>query len=222
MKRPYVIINCAMSADGKISLPNKKQLRISNDEDIERMYNLRNECDAVLVGIGTIISDDPKLTVKEKYIENPNQPLRVIIDSKCRTPKDALVLDDSAETLIITVKGYEKHFDDDKIEVIGIKADEAGHVDIKNMLDLLYKKGIRKILVEGGSTIIWSFLRSGFVDDFYVHIGSCIIGGKNTPTLVDGLGVNSEDELIFLKIIDFKRSENNLLIHYRLLYPLLQ
>ena len=105
MKRPNVIINCAMSADGKIALPNRRQLRISCDEDIKRMYNLRNNADAVLVGIGTILSDDPKLTVKEKYVNNPKQPLRIILDNKCRTPKDALVLNDSAKTLIITAKG---------------------------------------------------------------------------------------------------------------------
>ena len=96
MKRPHVTINCAMSADGKIALPNRKQLRISCDEDIKRMYNLRNEVDAVLVGIETILSDDPKLTVKEKYVKNLKQPLRVVLDSTCKTPKDALVLNDSA------------------------------------------------------------------------------------------------------------------------------
>ena len=73
MTKPYVIINCAMSADGKIALPTRKQLRISSEEDIKRMYNLRNKCDGVLVGVGTILSDDPKLTVKEKYVKNPNK-----------------------------------------------------------------------------------------------------------------------------------------------------
>ena len=67
MNRPYVIVNCAMSADGKIALPSRKQLRISSDEDIKRMYTLHQECDAVLVGIETVLSDDPKLTVKENY-----------------------------------------------------------------------------------------------------------------------------------------------------------
>ena len=105
MKKPYVVVNCAMSADGKIALPTKKQMRLSSEEDIERMYKLRNECDAVLVGIDTVLLDNPKLTVKEKYIINPKQPLRVVLDSKCRTPKDALVLNDSANTLIITSKG---------------------------------------------------------------------------------------------------------------------
>jgi len=72
MKRPRIIINCAMSADGKIALPTKKQIRISSEEDIKRMYQLRNESDAVLVGIGTILTDNPKLTVKETYVHHPD------------------------------------------------------------------------------------------------------------------------------------------------------
>src|SRR5512136_1773557 len=100
MKRPYVIINCAMSADGKIASPMRKQMQISCDEDIKRMYRLRNECDTVLVGVGTILTDNPKLTVKEKYVKHPRQPLRVVLDSKGRTPPHALVLNNVSKTLI--------------------------------------------------------------------------------------------------------------------------
>ena len=217
MNRPYVIVNCAMSADGKIALPTRKQLRISSDEDIERMYNLRNECDAVLVGIGAVLSDDPKLTVKEKYVRNPKQPLRVVLDSKCRTPEDALVLNDVAKTLIVTVQGNEKQFEGDHIEVVWIKADDEGHVDLENMLDLLYKRRIKKLLVEGGGTVIWKFLKKRLVDDLYTYIGPCIIGGKNTPTVADGLGIKNEDDLLSLRIVDVNRLGNGLLVHYKLM-----
>ena len=217
MNRPYVIVNCAMSADGKIALPTRKQLRISSDEDIERMYNLRNECDAVLVGIGAVLSDDPKLTVKEKYVRNPKQPLRVVLDNKCRTPEDALVLNDVAKTLIVTVQGNEKQFEGDHIEVVWIKADDEGHVDLENMLDLLYKRRIKKLLVEGGGTVIWKFLKKRLVDDLYTYIGPCIIGGKNTPTVADGSGIKSEDDLLSLRIVDVNRLGNGLLVHYKLM-----
>lgn len=217
MNRPYIIINCAMSADGKIALPNRKQLRLSSDEDIKRVYNLRNECDAVLVGIGAVLSDDPKLTVKEKYVKNPKHPLRVILDSKCRTPEGALVLDDVAKTLIVATEGNEKQFDRDHIEVVWIKADDEGHVDLENMLDLLYKKGIKKLLVEGGGTVIWKFLKKRLVDDLYIYIGPCIIGGENTPTVADGSGIKNEDDLLSLRIVDVNRLGNGLLVHYRLM-----
>ena len=217
MNRPYVIVNCAMSADGKSALPTRKQLRISSDEDIERMYKLRNECDTVLVGIDTVLSDDPKLTVKAKYVENPKQPLRVVLDSKCRIPKDTLVLNNAAKTLIITTEGNEKHFEGEHIEVVGCKANEEGHVDLEYALELLYQKGAEKLLVEGGGTIVWSFLEKRLVDDLYIYIGPCIIGGKTTPTVAGGLGIKNEVELIPLKIVDVTRLGPGILTHYRMI-----
>lgn len=217
MNRPYVIVNCAMSADGKSALPTRKQLRISSDEDIERMYKLRNECDTVLVGIDTVLSDDPKLTVKAKYVENPKQPLRVVLDSKCRIPKDTLVLNNAAKTLIITTEGNEKHFEGEHIEVVGCKANEEGHVDLEYALELLYQKGVEKLLVEGGGTIVWSFLEKRLVDDLYIYIGPCVIGGKTTPTVADGLGIKNEGELIPLKIVDVTRLGPGILTHYRMM-----
>ena len=217
MKRPHVIINCAMSADGKIALPSRKQVRISCNEDIKRMYNLRNEVDAVLVGIGTILSDDPKLTIKEKYVKNPKQPLRIVLDSSCRTPKDALVLNDSAETLIITKKGNEKQFDKKHIEVIGCKTDNEGYLDLNCVLDLLSKKGVKKLLVEGGSTVIWSFLKKKLVDDLFIYIGPYVIGGKDTPTVADGSGIKNENELLPLRIVNVKRLDEGALIQYKVL-----
>ena len=204
-----------MSADGKIALPSRKQLRISSDEDMERVYRLRNECDAVLVGIGAVISDNPNLTIKEKYVKNPKQPLRVVLDSRCRTPEDALVLNDMTKTLIFTIQGNEKQFDEDYIEVIGIKNNDEGCVDLDSVLDVLHQKGIRKLLVEGGGTVIWSFLRRRLVDDLYVYIGSCIIGGKNTPTMADGIGIKSKDDLLSIKIVDVNRLGNGILVHYK-------
>jgi len=217
MNRPYVIVNCAMSADGKSALPTRKQLRISSDEDIERMYKLRNECDTVLVGIDTVLSDDPKLTVKAKYVENPKQPLRVVLDSKCRIPKDTLVLNNAAKTLIITTEGNEKHFEGEHIEVVGCKANEEGHVDLEYALELLCQKGVEKLLVEGGGTIVWSFLEKRLVDDLYIYIGPCVIGGKTTPTVADGLGIKNEGELIPLKIVDVTRLGPGILTHYRMI-----
>ena len=76
MKKPYVIINCTSSVDGKIALVGKKPLKISNEEDFERVHHLRNECDAILVGIETVLYDNPKLTVKEQFVQGCKNPLR--------------------------------------------------------------------------------------------------------------------------------------------------
>jgi len=214
MNRPYVIVNCAMSADGKTALPNGNQLRISSDEDMERMYKLRNECDAVLAGIGAVLSDDPKLTVKEKYVKNPRQPLRIILDSKCRTPKDSLVVNQNAKTLIITAEKCDTKFEDN-IEIIVCPIDKEGLIDLEKLLDMLYKLGIRILMVEGGGTVIWSFLRTDLVDDLYVYVAPIIFGGKLTPTMADGSGIMGEDELISLKIVNIKKLGKGVLLHYK-------
>jgi 2,5-diamino-6-(ribosylamino)-4(3H)-pyrimidinone 5'-phosphate reductase len=216
MKRPYIIVNCAISVDGKISLPSKRQLRISSVEDIKRMYELRNECDAVLVGIDTVISDNPKLTVKSKYVKNPKQPIRIVLDSRCRIPKDSLVLNNVTKTIIISLIGKEKNFTKNNIESIGCRSNDVGNIDLKYALEILYKKDIKKMLVEGGGTVIWSFLREKLVDELYVFIGPLIIGGKDTPTLADGDGIKNENELIRLEIQDIKRLGDGILTHYKM------
>jgi 2,5-diamino-6-(ribosylamino)-4(3H)-pyrimidinone 5'-phosphate reductase len=122
-----------MSADGKIASPMRKQMQISCDEDIKRMYQLRNECDAVLIGVGTILADNPKLTVKEKYVKHPKQPLRVVLDSKGRTPPQALVLNDVTKTLIITAKGTKKTYNGSHNEVINCETDINVLIEVKGV-----------------------------------------------------------------------------------------
>lgn len=217
MNRPFVIVNCAMSVDGKITLPSRKQIKISSDEDIKRMYKLRNECDAVLVGINTVVSDNPKLTVKKEYVKDPKQPLRVVLDSKCRIPPVSLILDNLANTLILTKLGHEKNIGGKNIEVIGCKTDKDGNIDLYYALELLYKRNVKKLLVEGGATVIWNFLKNHLVDDLYVYTGPLIIGGKNTPTMADGEGINNENELISLKIIKISRLGDGFLTHYKMI-----
>jgi 2,5-diamino-6-(ribosylamino)-4(3H)-pyrimidinone 5'-phosphate reductase len=215
MKRPYVIVNCAMSADGKIASPTRKQIRISGEEDIARMYRLRNDCDAVLVGIETILADDPKLTVKEKYVQHPKQPLRVILDSNARTPPHALALNDVSKTLVIIRKGKQNHFLQQNVEVIECDSDKNGYLDVHHILDILHRKGVKKLLVEGGGTVIWTFLQNKVVDDLFIFIGPCIIGGKDSPTVADGKGMEGTTG-INLRIVDVQRLGLGLLIHYQL------
>ena len=209
MKRPYVFINCAMSLDGKIASPQGKQIRISCDEDIKRMYKLRNESDAVLVGINTVLSDDPKLTVKEKYVKNPKQPVRIVLDTNCKTPTDALVVNSKAKTYIITSSECEKTYGKN-VEIIKSKS-KNGLIDLKDFLERLYEKGIRKLMVEGGSKVITSFISENLVDDIYIYIGSIIVGGKNTPSLISKLNSN-----IKLELIKIKKIGSGMLIHCKI------
>ncbi|KYK33214.1 MAG: hypothetical protein AYK22_01515 [Thermoplasmatales archaeon SG8-52-3] len=216
MNRPRVIVNCAMSVDGKIALPTRKQLRISSDEDIKRMYKLRHESDAVLVGIETILSDNPKLTVKEKYIDNPKQPIRIILDSNCRTPEDALAVNNAAKTIIITSKKCNKKYNDN-VEIIECETDDENQIDLNYLLELLYNLKIKNLMVEGGSTIIWSFLNKRLVDDLYLYMAPIIIGGANTPTMADGKGIKDIDELITLEIIEVRKLGPGILFHFKMI-----
>ena len=212
MKRPYVIVNCAMSVDGKIASPSGKQMRISCDDDIKRMYKLRNESDAVLVGINTVLSDDPKLTIKEKYVKNLKQPIRIVLDTHCKTPTEALVVNDAAKTFIVTSKKCLKKYGKN-IEIVVCEKDENGNINLTKLMDILYDKGIKKLMVEGGGTVIYNFLKNRIVDDFFIYVGPMIIGGKNTPLISGELS----DKKIDLKLIKVKNIGPGILLHYRLI-----
>jgi 2,5-diamino-6-(ribosylamino)-4(3H)-pyrimidinone 5'-phosphate reductase len=215
MNRPYVIINCAMSADGKISNPNKKQIRISNDEDIKRMYKLRNSCDAILVGIGAVLSDNPKLTVKEKYVSNPKNPIRIILDSQCRTPVDYFAVDNKSRSIIVTTKKCSKTFGYN-VEIIQCKKDINKMVNLIDLLDLLYKRGIKKLMVEGGGTVIWSFIKKSLVDDIFIYMAPIVIGGKSSPTIVNGSGFQKEKDMVLLELVNLNKLGDGILLHYKL------
>ncbi|MFP4050374.1 MAG: 2,5-diamino-6-(ribosylamino)-4(3H)-pyrimidinone 5'-phosphate reductase [Thermoplasmata archaeon] len=203
--KPKVIVNCAMSADGKIALPDKTEVKISGEEDFKRVHNLRNSVDAILVGIGTVLADDPKLTVKEKYVDEPKQTLKVILDSKGRTPKDAQLFD-RGEYLIATTKDIDKEG--------WIKCGEGDKVDLKSLMELLNKKGIESLLVEGGGEVIYSFLKEELVDEMSIFVGSLIIGGKEAPTPADGEGAQDISDTIGLRLNYYQPMDRGILLRY--------
>jgi len=198
-----------MSIDGKIALPSRKQTRISNEEDIARVHRLRNDCDGILVGIGTVLSDDPKLTVKEKYVQNAGKPLRIVLDSKGRTPPGAEVLSGDHPTLIVTSEGCESTFGQAEVARFGMEK-----VDLCALMGFLHDRGLRKLLVEGGETVIWSFLREGLVDELKVFVGSMIIGGEGSPTMAGGEGSASFEEIIPLVLKRSTQLGDGMLLEY--------
>ena len=206
---PRVIVNCAMSIDGKIAGRVRKQVRLSDESDMARVHELRNRCQAILVGVGTVIADDPSLMVKETYVDNPRQPVRIILDSKCRTPPGSRVLDGKARTIIFTTLGHEKSLGNAEVIACGTE-----NVDIDQMLKTLDEMGLDTLLVEGGGTIIWSFVSSGNVDEFKVFISSKLIGGGQAPTPMDGNGFTDESEFPELNLIRSTMSESGILLEF--------
>ena len=186
--RPHIIVNCAMTADGKITSIVRRQVRISSPEDLERVKALRTGSDAILVGVGTVLADDPHLTVKSLPAEK--KPLRIVLDSQGRTPDGAKVLAGGVPTLIATTKHCTKTWKGAQVLRCG-----EGQVDLHCLMDELERRGIQRLMVEGGGETIGSFFKSDLVDEYRVFVGSLILGGKDTPTPCEGQGFLEADAI---------------------------
>lgn len=206
--RPIIILNCAASVDGKIALPNRKQLAISNNEDFERVHKLRSECDAIIVGIGTILEDNPSLTVRN----NSNaKPIRVILDTHCRIPPNSNVLQGNSKTIVAVGENP----DQTNLENAEILKCGKEKINLTKLLELLSKRGVKKILVEGGETVMWSFLKEELFDEYNIFLSSMIIGGTETPTIAGGKGFQDKKSLLNLKLDSVKQIGNGILVKYR-------
>ncbi len=204
---PEIILNCAASADGKIALPDRKKVILSNKEDFERVHRLRTECDAILVGIGTVIEDNPKLTARNSKGKNPT---RIILDTNFRIPKDANVFDGESKT-IVAVGENTSVKEDKNIEIIKCGFKE---VDLLKLLPELKSRGIDKILVEGGETVMWSFLEKKLFDKLYIFISNIVIGGTKTPTIAGGYGSKDVTNILKLEVKNAEIMGNGVLIEY--------
>lgn len=213
-----IIINSAMTVDGKIS-SSTGDSKISSREDLVRLHKLRANVDAIMVGINTVIIDDPMLNVR---LSNSKRkiPTRIIIDSTGKIPIDSKILKSASfiDTLIIVTK--KTHADIiKKINSFGAKTFVIGTklVDLPKLFDVLYKMGYKKILVEGGGELNWSCLSSGLVTKLILTISPKIIGGKNAITLVEGTGYPKISAGINLKLVRVIRYRNGeIVLHYKL------
>jgi 2,5-diamino-6-(ribosylamino)-4(3H)-pyrimidinone 5'-phosphate reductase len=209
--RPRVVVNCAMSADGKIALSSRRQTRISSDADMARVHRLRNGCDAILVGVETVLCDDPGLLVKAKLVKKVRQPLRVILDSRGRTPPNAKAVSPDGRTLIAVAGNSSTNRWGPNVEVV--PAGPGPKVSIPVLLEELGRRGIRSVLVEGGGETIWSFLRAGVVDRLTIYVGSLALGG-NGPTPCGGEGVRSLEEAVRLRLASARKLGGGILLVY--------
>lgn len=177
--RPFIHVNCAMSADGKIAGSDRKQVRISSPEDKERVKRLRKQYDSILVGVGTVLADNPHLTIKGADFDD--NPIRIVIDPHGRTPRDADVVDDRARTVIVTLDSCDVTWPN--VSIIRCES-----IVLSDVMEHLAQCGIESVLVEGGGETIASFFKERIVDRYTVFVGSMLIGGRTSPTPVDGDG----------------------------------
>ena len=222
MDRPFIFINSAMSADGKLSTKERKQVRISGKLDFERVDELRAQADAIMVGIGTVLSDDPSLTVKSperkaarKASGKSENPARIIVDSAARTPLEADIFKKGEGIRIIAVSNAAPAENVERLEkkalVIKTGTDK---VDLAELAGKLKEMGISTLMVEGGATLIWGMLSADLVDEIYTFIGNLIIGGATAPTFTDGDGFSGA-ELLRLELLSAEKIEDGILLKWK-------
>ncbi|SFR42825.1 2,5-diamino-6-(ribosylamino)-4(3H)-pyrimidinone 5'-phosphate reductase [Halogeometricum limi] len=216
----HVVVNAATSVDGKLSTRRREQVKISGEADFARVDRLRADSDAVLVGVGTVLADDPHLTVDDADFRTeraaagrPAHPARIVADSRARTPTDARILDDAATTYLLV---SESAPDDRRsaLETAGATVVVAGEsrVSFPSAFAELERRGIDRLMVEGGGEVIFSLFEAGLVDELSLYVGSLVLGGRDAPTLADGEGF--VESFPSLELTGVERIDDGVLLTY--------
>ena len=214
-KRPYVIMKTAMTLDGKIAAFTGDSKWVTNEESRKMVHELRSEMAGVIVGIGTVLDDDPMLNVRLEG--NPHQPIRIVVDSNLRIPIDSQLIKTAKEyrTIVATIKRDDcrdaRPCVSTGIELIQCKSKD-GHVNINDLMTKLGSIGIDSLLLEGGGTLNAAFLEAGCVDEVWAFIAPKIIGGEGAKTPVSGKGIAKMSNAIQLQNIDIQNIKGDILI----------
>lgn len=213
-KKPFVVLKAAMTLDGKIATATGQSKWITNETSRAYGYKLRDIYDGIMVGINTVIEDNPMLTAR---VDGGKNPIRIVVDSSLKIDINANVVQDkSAKTIIATTDKANKDkilkLQAQDVDVIVVDKDENDKVDIEKLLDILGQQNICSILVEGGATLSGSFVAKKLVDKVYFFIAPKIIGGKEAKTPVAGTGILNLQEALALKDIQIEKLEEDVLI----------
>jgi 2,5-diamino-6-(ribosylamino)-4(3H)-pyrimidinone 5'-phosphate reductase len=202
-----------MTVDGKIATRTGDS-RISSREDLKQLHRLRSRSDAVVIGIGTLLNDNPLLNVRRTKGENP---IRIVVDSLARTPPNSRIFSTKTGCTMVAVSQKAPNARIKKLQERGARIIRCGarHVDVKDLLAMLHAMGVNRILLEGGGTLNWSMLRNKLVDEIRVAIGPFVVGGDNATSLVEGRGVGRMNHAIRLSLTKATRNGNELVLSYR-------
>ncbi len=216
MNRPYVFINVAVTADGKIDTFERKGAAISSKKDKERVDQLRASADGILVGGRTLLAEAPKLTVKSETLRegriqrglSPN-PVKVGVVTRADiSPNSDFIKAGSARVVIFTTSQTSiSHVEELRAHGVEVFVDDAPRVDLNKMMLTLKKIGVDHLMVEGGGTINLELIRLGLVDEIMMYIAPMIFGGASAPTMADSLGIPRE-ESVELKLMDVQKWED--------------
>ena len=215
-----ITVNAAMTVDGKIAT-SLGDSAISSKEDLLRVHELRASVDGIVVGISTVLADDPRLNVRlaAKQVKR-KYPVRIIIDSTGKIPLDSRILRTASKIRTIVAVTELAHTDTiNKIKKMGAMVIVSGRqrVNLKKVFSIVKKMGIKRILVEGGGEINWSLFSLGLVNELIVTIAPKIIGGRQATTLVEGGGYPSVSNGIKLQLKKVQMQNNGeLVLYYKL------
>jgi 2,5-diamino-6-(ribosylamino)-4(3H)-pyrimidinone 5'-phosphate reductase len=214
----YTILNAAISIDGKIaSIENDSA--ISSKLDLVRVHKLRSTVDAIVIGICTVLKDNPMLNVRYPT-KSAKNPTRIIIDSKARIPLDSRIIKTSNK--IHTIVAVTRNASTKKIQELqnkGVQVLVSGNskVSIRSLFQQLEKMGLKKIIVEGGGEINWSVLKLGLVNELIVTISPFVIGGRDAKTLVEGEGYTKISDGVKMKLTKtIIQNKNEIVLFYKL------
>ena len=211
--RPHVILSGAISIDGKIATKTNDS-KLSSENDFERLHKLRSSVDAILVGRNTVSRDNPLLTVR--HVKGKN-PIRIVLDSKGTISRTSKILQSSntVPTIIAVSKKIPKK-NLVKLEKFPIEIISTGNdsVNLKSLLKKLSQKKIKTILVEGGGTVNWEFVKQDLFDEMILTLSPFLIGGENSTPYLRGTGFNKISNSPNLRLKSVKRLKNHVVLHY--------
>ena len=213
--KPYVILSAAMTLDGKIATKTGSS-EISGEKDLERVHKLRSDMDAIMVGIGTVLVDDPRLTVHKVPAKKEDNPIRVIVDSKAKTPLNSRILNADAKTIIAVGNNadpFKINNLSDKVDVL-VTNGEKGEVNLMELMDYLKNIGVNSLMLEGGATLNFSMFNEGLIDEIRVCVAPMIAGGKFAKTLVDGEGFDKMNDAVKLSFKESYILDGDLVLIY--------
>lgn len=212
-KIPFVILKWGMTLDGKIAVSGKKSEWITSEKSRERVFQMRSEYDCVLVGVNTILTDDPLLTAR---IPGSKNPIRIVLDSRLRTPLDSRVLKTIPDAPTWFVSGCGNPERETWLKEAGASVfcfpGTEGKVDLAALCRYLGEREITSILVEGGARVHGAFLRADLADKFVFFIAPKLVGSLNAVGLIEGWGTLSMREALLLKRVQVSRLDDDLVV----------
>lgn len=212
-KRPFVLYKAAMSFDGKTACSTGESQWISTKASREQSHILRGSFAAIMVGAGTVTMDNPSLTAR---FEGFHDPIRIIVDGSLSVPLDANVFTLPGRVILVTTSGTDEAkrqaLQDKGAEIILSDGEKPGEVDLAALMVGLALKGIDSVLLEGGATLAAAAFKADIVDKIRIYMGPMIIGGKDAPGLIGGIGASHLSEAVVLKDIHTEMSGADLVV----------